>query len=70
MHMQVEMVAVLEPPLGGAAPDVAWRGGALLAALDSSDNWLYRSEWCEGSHAANRHTRLFFYCRAQQGVGA
>jgi hypothetical protein len=66
----VEVVAVLDPMLGADAPSLMWRGGVLLAALDTPDSWLYRSEWCEGGNSANRHTQLFFYCRAQQGQAA
>lgn len=66
---QVDTVAVLEPPFGAAPPTLIWRGGVLLAALDSPDSWLFRGEWCEGAGSANRHSRLLFYCRAQQGQG-
>jgi hypothetical protein len=75
------MVNVLEPKCDPR--HTAWRGAALLAALDSLANgrapWLQRSQWEAGGAgggpvagragaAANRHARLFAALRAQQGA--
>lgn len=113
-----QVVSSLEPRAEPA--HVAWKGAALLAALDAGrENWLPRQQWVDGGMvlpapvsagaagagggaaaaggaaakkassaaeaaggsggsaastgsnsvaAAGRHTKLFYYCRAEQGM--
>ncbi len=67
MHAQVELVAVLEPHSDPRF--TIWKGAALLAVLDRQrDNWLSRQQWMHPSPGTNRHMKLFYYLKAQQGV--
>lgn len=65
---RAQAVSVLE--IGGGDPrSTAWRGGALLGALDAGrESWLLREQWVAPGAASARHTRLVFYLRAEQGL--